>query len=286
MSSESTILRVDKKAGRWEAIPVALIADDRLGFDTRGFAVWLISKPDGWEIRAAALPYLLKDSTATRGHVGRDKARRFLRELERAGYLVRTRTRGNGGRWLWRSVFTAASLTIDALAVDGSSVDGSTVDGKGVDLYQTDNYIRRIHSKLNHPTARDAQKAVGSTEETALPAVLTGPYRASARALIGACLPEQRQAVLDEVAALHHRSAIRGSPIGLLHRLVERANQGTFTPSHGIRYGEQGRKASPTHSHSTDRPSASPQGAPEHISRAASSMLSGLRVKRKAITSR
>src|SRR5450631_1238339 len=173
MSSESTILRVDKKAGRWEAIPVALIADDRLGFDTRGFAVWLISKPDGWEIRAAALPYLLKDCTATRGHVGRDKARRFLRELERAGYLVRTRTRGINGRWLWRSVFTAISLTIDALAVDGSSVDGSTVDGKGVDLYQTDNYIRRIHSKLNHPTATDAQKAVGSTGETALPAVLT-----------------------------------------------------------------------------------------------------------------
>jgi hypothetical protein len=91
MSSESTILRVDKKAGRWEAIPVALIADDRLGFDTRGFAVWLISKPDGWEIRAGALPYLLKDCTAMRGHVGRDKARRFLRELERGGYLVRTR---------------------------------------------------------------------------------------------------------------------------------------------------------------------------------------------------
>src|SRR5450759_1883116 len=158
MRSESTILRVDKKAGRWEAIPLALIADDRLGFDTRGFAVWLISKPDGWEIRAAALPYLLKDSTATRGHVGRDKARRFLRELERSGYLVRTRTRGNNGRWLWRSVFTATSLTIDALAVDGS-----TADGKGVDLYQTDNYLRRIHSKPNHPTARATQDAVGST---------------------------------------------------------------------------------------------------------------------------
>lgn len=286
MSSESTILRVDKKAGRWEAIPVALIGDDRLGFDTRGFAVWLISKPDGWEIRAAALPYLLKDCTATRGHVGRDKARRFLRELERAGYLVRTRTRGNGGRWLWRSVFTATSLTTDALAVDGSSVDGSTVDGKGVDLYQTDNYIRRIHSKLNHPTAGNAQEAVGSTGEAVLPAVLTGTYRASARALMRTCPPEQRQAVLDEVAALHGRSAITGSPIGLLHRLVERANQGTFRPSHGIRYGEEGRKASHANSHSAERPSASSQRGPEHIARAASSTLSGLRVKRKPITSR
>jgi len=32
----------------------------------------------------------------------------------------------------------------------------------------------------------------------------------------------------------HDRSAIRGSPIGLLHRLVERANQGTFTPSYAV----------------------------------------------------
>src|SRR5450631_846558 len=186
MSSESTILRVDKKAGRWEAIPVALIADDRLGFDTRGFAVWLISKPDGWEIRAAALPYLLKDCTATRGHVGRDKARRFLRELERGGYLVRTRTRASNGRWLWRSVFTANALTIDGLAVDGSSVDGSSVDGKGVDLYQTDN-CRRIQSTLNQPTAGPIQEAVGPTKATLLPTVLSGPYRASARTLLAAC---------------------------------------------------------------------------------------------------
>jgi hypothetical protein len=280
VSSDSTILRVDKKAGRWEAIPVALITDDRLGFDTRGFAGWLISKPDGWEIRAAALPYLLKDCTATRGHVGRDKARRFLRELERAGYLVRTRTRGNSGRWVWRSLFTANSLTIDALAVDGSSVDG-----KGVDLYQTDNYIRRIQSILNEPTAGATQEVVASTKGTAFPAVLTGAYRASARALIAACPPEQRQAVLDEVAALHDRSAIKGSPIGLLHRLVERANQGTFTPSHGIRYRQQSREESPDNSHPSDRRSKSPEGAPEHISRAANSMLSGLRVNRKSARS-
>jgi len=199
--------------------------------------------------------------------------------------LVRTRTRGSNGRWLWRSVFTASSLTIDALAVDGSSVDGSTVDGKGVDLYQTDNYIRRNHSILNHPTARATQGVVASTSGAAFPAVLTGAYRASARALIGACPPEQRQAVLDELAALHDRSAIRGSPIGLLHRLVERANQGTFTPSHGIQYREQSYKESPDNSHQSDRRSKSSQGAPEHIFRAANSMLSGLRLKRKSARS-
>jgi len=164
------------------------------------FAVWLISKPDGWEIRAGALPYLLKDRNAARGHVGRDKARRLMRELENAGYLVRARTQDRNGRWVWRSVFTASSVTIDALAVDGSSVDGSSVDGKGVDLYQTQNYVRRIQSISNQSTSGTTREVVGPTQATVFPAVLSGANQASARALINACRSEQRQAVLDEVA--------------------------------------------------------------------------------------
>jgi hypothetical protein len=281
VASESTILRVDKQAGRWEAVPVALISDERLGFDTRGFAVWLMSKPDGWEIRAGAMPYLLRDRNAARGHIGRDKARRFLRELEGTGYLARTRTRGENGRWRWHSVFTASSLTIDALAVDGSSVDGSSVDGKGVDIDQTHNYSTRIQSIHNQPTAGATQEVVGPTKATLIPSVLSGAYLASARALIDACPVEQRQPVLDEVAALHDRGAIRGSPVGLLHRLVERANQGTFTPSYSIPYCEQSRRAH-KHSLQIEQRSKGPGGAPEHVAKTADSVLSALRAKRKS----
>jgi hypothetical protein len=284
MAVESTILRVDKQAGRWEAIPVALITDERLGFDTRGFAVWLVSKPDGWEIRAGALPYLLKDRTATRGHVGRDKARRLLRELERAGYLVRTRTQGRNGRWVWRSVFTTSALTIDALAVDGSSVDGSSVDGKGVGIYQTDNY-RRIQSTLNQPTSGSNREAVGPTKETILPIVLAGAYRAAARKLIAACPPEQGQAVLDEVAAVHARGAIRGSPIGLLHRLVERAHQGTFRPSYAVPYREKRRREAAERERQSGEDARDPTGSAVHVAKAADRMLSALRAKRKPIES-
>jgi hypothetical protein len=282
MRSESTILRVDKQAGRWEAVPVALITDERLGFDTRGFAVWLVSKPDGWEIRAGALPYLLKDRTAPWGHVGRDKARRFMRELERAGYLARTRTRRPDGRWVWRSVFTSSSPTIDALAVDGSAVDGSSVDGKGVDLYQTLNYIRRIQSTLNYTTAGPAQETVGPTKETVFPTVLSGAYRAPARTLIADCPPEQRQAVLDEVAALHDRGALRGSPIGLLHRLVERANDGTFTPSYAVSYREKHRREAIERARPFEQRKQGSASAPVHAAKTADRVMSALRAKRKS----
>jgi len=54
-----TIIRVDKSAGRWEAIPVALINDARLSLDTRGFAAWLMTRGDNWKVQAEALPHLL-----------------------------------------------------------------------------------------------------------------------------------------------------------------------------------------------------------------------------------
>src|SRR5271169_1292565 len=126
-TTEHSILRVDKSAGCWEAVPTSLINDARLGLDTRGFAAWLLARPEGWQIRASSLPHLLKSRSR---HVGRDRARRFLRELERAGYLTRTRYRTADGRWIWDNAFrpTSAVSTIDAFSVDGSAVDRKHVD--------------------------------------------------------------------------------------------------------------------------------------------------------------
>jgi hypothetical protein len=150
-TTEYSILRVDKSAGRWEAVPTSLINDARLGFDTRGFAAWLLARPEGWEIRAGALPHLLKSGS---GHVGRDRVRRFLRELERAAYLTRTRRREADGRWIWDYAFrpTSPISTIDALSVGGSPVAGSTVDGKGVDVTHTLKTSRLDQSILNKAT--------------------------------------------------------------------------------------------------------------------------------------
>lgn len=78
----------------------------------------------------------------------------FLRELERATYLTRTRRQGTDGRWIWDYVFRPTSVlsTIDALSVGGSPVDGSTVDGKGVNIIHTLNNSRSDNSILNKTT--------------------------------------------------------------------------------------------------------------------------------------
>ena len=233
---ECSILRVDKSAGCWEAIPTFLINDARLGFDTRGFAAWLLTRPPGWQIRASALPHLLKSRSR---HVGRDRARRFLRELERAGYLTRTRHRTADGRWIWYHAFrpNPAVSTIDAFSVDGSAVDGLTVDGKHVDLIHTLSSSRSDYSILNKTTTTTTAPVpvvvVGDLMEIRYPDCLSGPRLESAKKLMTQCPGADRQAVLDEFAAMLRGGAVR-HPMGLLNRLIERAREGQFVPNRSI----------------------------------------------------
>jgi hypothetical protein len=281
-TTEYSILRVDKSAGRWEAVPTSLINDARLGFDTRGFAAWLLARPEGWEIRASALPHLLKSGS---GHVGRDKARRFLRELERAAYLTRTRRRGADGRWIWDYAFrpTSPISTIDALPVGGSPVGGSTVDGKGVDITHTLNTSRLDQSILNKATTTtpqpnpDSVVVVGDLGEVRYPDCLTRARLTSARELIARCPREQRQAVLDELGAMVAHGVVR-HPLGLLNRLIERASAGQFVPNRSLLVPSPV-VASDKNPSRSDAGAAKPTSPPRNASDIAMRALSHLRSK-------
>lgn len=147
-----SIIRVDKRTGRWEAIPRSLIEDERLSLQARWFAIWLASRSPDWEIRASVLPRLLKDTTRRNGHLGRDTTKRLLRELQRCGYLVRSRTRTPTGRWCWQSAFRSVADP----TIAGFTVDGSSVDGKGVDLQRS-----------GHRSAEWGGSAFGSNDRAA-----------------------------------------------------------------------------------------------------------------------
>lgn len=235
-SSNTTIIRVDKSAGNWDAIPRDLIDDDRLSLEARAVAMWFLSRPKDWEIRPAAMPFLLKDATRCSGHVGRDFAKRILRELDLCGYLTRKQTRTPTGRWRWEYVFNPAPArsTIDGITVDGSPVDRVAADGKGVDIQQTDTSRPNQFTPTtttDPPEGSGArQPDVGVPSGLRYPECLAGERLAAARAIIETCPAEQRQAVLDELEAMHAVRRVR-SPLGLLHRLAERANKAEFFPN-------------------------------------------------------
>jgi hypothetical protein len=260
----------------------ALINDARLGFDTLGFAAWLLTRPPGWQIRASALPQLLKSRSR---HVGRDRARRFLRELERAGYLTRTRHRTADGRWIWDNAFrpTSAISTIDAFSVDGSPVDGLTVDRKHVDLIHTLSSSRSDYSILKKTTTTTSAPkpvfVVGDSMEIRYPDCLSGRRLESAKKLATQCPLADRQAVLDEFAAMLRDSVVR-HPMGLLNRLVERAKAGEFVPNRSLAESPTRSASSASPTRSAVNGSASSSSQPRLASEIAEQTLSKWRPKR------
>jgi len=231
---EPSLLRIKQRKRNWVPISRALIDDARLQFDTRGVANWLIAKPDGWQIRLSALPYLLQQRAGPNERMGRDRVRRILRELERAGYLSRARSKKSDGRWVWRIEFSDSPAS---LRREPSTMDGSAVDGQGVDITHTVNNSRPDKSIPTTTTAAgDAEKetvVVGPETEIQYRKILQGDYLASARKLIDGCPAQYRQPVLDEIGAMHAAGRVR-SPLGLLRSLVDKAGSGQFVPSHSL----------------------------------------------------
>jgi hypothetical protein len=219
--------------------------------------------------------------------VGRDKARRFLRDLERAAYLTRTRRRAVDGRWTWDYVFRPISpiCTINALSVGGSPVGGSTVDGKGVDITHTLNTSRLDQSILNKtttttpPSKPDSVVVMGDLAEVRYPDCLTGSRLASAQKLIARCPREHRQALLDELGAMIAHRVVR-HPLGILNRLIERASTGQFVPNRSLS-GSQSMLASDKNlsRSAVDAGAAKPTSQPRNASDIAMQALSHLRSK-------
>jgi len=228
-------IRVNHQAGRWEAIPRALIEDQNLSFLARWFAIWLASRPPGWEIRAGVLPRLLKDRSRPSGHLGRDSTRRALKELQETGYLIRRRYQDSTGKWVWQSCFNATKNVPSAMP--WNSVDGESVDGNSGDITNTELAPKLINSTPTTTTDTERSTPTGTEVvvvtsgcELEFPEILKGPVAQSAVTLIERCPAPLRQSVLDEIRMLASKNKVR-SPIGLLHRLVERAVSGTFVAS-------------------------------------------------------
>lgn len=282
-TTEYSVLRIKKYKHGWIPVPRTLINDRRLRFDTRGFAQWLIAKPPGWEIRVGVLPHLLKDHAGPGERIGRDKLRRYLRELEMAGYLTRTRSRKPDGRWVWHIEFSDRP---DTATIDGLAVDGSAVDGQGVDILNTQDYSRLDNSIPTTTSATaatapgDESVVVGFIVEIKYPEVLAGALLVSAQKLIEDCPAGQRQAVLDEIGAMEAQGTVK-SPLGLLSSLVRKAKKGEFIPNHGLALYQRQRAETPVRERQPVRQRTQHSPAPVALSEIGHSTLQRLREKWK-----
>lgn len=71
------------------------IEDTSVSLKARMILIYLLSRPPGWVTSAERLAGQISEKD------GLAAIKSGLRELERAGYLVRTRSQGEDGRWRW-----------------------------------------------------------------------------------------------------------------------------------------------------------------------------------------
>lgn len=120
-----SIIRAPRPAEKFYVLDKRISEDRRLSWAARGLLVYLLGKPDRWEVSVAALVNETKDSgKATR----RDGVYSLIRELEETGYLQRRQGRSDGGTFdrndymVSELPFTAEPLTAEPLTVEPTQV--------------------------------------------------------------------------------------------------------------------------------------------------------------------
>ncbi|PZP58294.1 MAG: hypothetical protein DI568_17235 [Sphingomonas sp.] len=90
-----SIIRAPRPESNYYVLSKAISEDGRLSWAARGLLVYLLGKPDNWQVNVESLR---KQTDGARIRTGRDGLYALLAELEQAGYMSRQRQRGGGGR--------------------------------------------------------------------------------------------------------------------------------------------------------------------------------------------
>jgi len=120
------IIRKAENPRGWTTLPNTVHENGELSLKARGLLGFLLSRPDNWEfdsVRMANSKYSKKD--------GRESIRTGLKELQKAGYLIRTKSQGPDGRWSTVTLIHDTPqeiLVIDPFELDDPAAPPVSVD--------------------------------------------------------------------------------------------------------------------------------------------------------------
>ena len=122
-----SIIRGPRPETKFYTLDKSISEDDRLSWASRGLLIYLLGKPDNWEV---SVRHLINQTKNVLGKAsGRDGVRSILKELEAAGYLTVDRARNDTG------VFAGMAYTVCERPIDVAP----QTEKPGVETPQTEN---------------------------------------------------------------------------------------------------------------------------------------------------
>ena len=153
--TEHIVRVVHNRTTQYVVIDKALAESDTLSFAARGMMLYLLAKPDDWLVRMTDL------ERASNG-MGEQATRTVFAELEKAGYVVRAKSRTTGGHWRYETTVYETPVTAEPVteqAIDGETVDGSTV-------YRSTAHGQVPHVLSNHIPSTNPTESVTPKKES------------------------------------------------------------------------------------------------------------------------
>lgn len=222
----TTIFRIEKVNNytpihRWSA------EDKRLSWEARGLLIFLLVKPDDWQV---CLSHLINSSPA-----GRDKVRRIIKELTAHSYIVKKYIRDESGK------FSAPEYIVYELPHDGyfdSSMEGKKPKTeKAATVKPTCDLPslaeRPLLSKQTEPNIQITNNTTTTTTtEFIWSPKLSSKHQKSIRTLIAEIDHDSAQLLLDEISGQIDNI---NNPVGYFHTLLKSYLAGDFIPAKAIK---------------------------------------------------
>ena len=131
--------RLKKEVKRdYTIIHNAMIRDTNLGATERGLLITMLSLPESWDFSIRGLMHILPD--------GLTKISTALKNLEKAGYLIRRRIYENGKIADWEYVFSDEPMTEGTTSQDPGNQDAENLDSENLNQGIEDQGKQNIQS--------------------------------------------------------------------------------------------------------------------------------------------
>ena len=222
------IIRTEKQR-RFTTVDNAPFEDRRLRLDTRGLLGYLLTKPDGWEIRIDDLLRLEEPEDGSRRPLGREKIFRMLRELKTYGYLYRTQVNGEGGQfetvcYLYENpndnpYWVAGQDQSDDLADDEAQAEQLELTAVGNGDHGSTAVGKAAHGETVHGKAVNGNAGYGKTVDGKPGRIVSTDQRSKTDQVI----PERKQRLNDDPPHIRQMAALNG--VGLTAAQQELMNK-------------------------------------------------------------